>query len=421
MTGRASSPDGECPPHSPSAAPPKAGLLATLGNSFIAFVGAGILDLPYAFSKAGLGLASAMLGVVAVVSLHCMFLVADCKRHLERKGVKVERYGDLGTHAFGEVGARVVDFCLVVTQVGFCVAYLIFIARNLLVVVPDSPGYRMVVLLLLPGQLVLSTIRHLKFLSWFSLLADFTNLFGLSSIFWYASERIGLPDPHGDDEPRLVADWSRAVFFFGIAIYCYEGIGMVLPIQASMQDPEQFKLIWSLNMLLVTVLFWSFGFVGYLAYGSTVHDTITLDLPAFDYLTAFVRVALCVGLFFTYPVMMFPVYELAEIKFLPQDAASLPPDELERKKTVLRFAIVTFTALVAIAVPSFSVFISLVGSSCCALLAFILPAIFSLKIQGIRPHTLVRESVVIVMGLLGAVIGTYEALQNVMTLITGGA
>eukprot|EP01062_Namystynia_karyoxenos_P066948 TRINITY_DN60864_c0_g1_i1.p1 TRINITY_DN60864_c0_g1~~TRINITY_DN60864_c0_g1_i1.p1 ORF type:complete len:471 (+),score=137.86 TRINITY_DN60864_c0_g1_i1:107-1519(+) len=404
--------------HSSSPPPPaadianKAGLLATLGNSFIAFVGAGILDLPFAFSKAGLWLSTFLLAGVALICLHCMYLIVDCKECLERRGVTVKQYGDIGYHAYGVYGQRIVDFSLVVTQVGFCIAYIIFISSNLMAVMPDAPGYRAFVWLVVPGQLLLSTLRHLKFLGWFSILADCTNLFGLSSIFLYDFGEMASVE-RADPEPRLSADWGRAVFFFGIAIYCYEGIGMVVPIQSSMRNPDQFKLVWGFNMFLVTFLFWSFGFVGYLAFGGTVHESITLDLPSTDYLTAFVRIALCVGLYFTFPVMMFPVYQIAETKFFPAAWNELPPSQLMLRQNLFRASVVVFAAFVASAVPSFSLFISLIGSSCCALLAFILPAMFSLQIQGVSPMVLLREAAVIAIGVIGAVVGTAESLGKI--------
>ena len=47
-------------------------------------------------------------------------------------------------------------------------------------------------------------------------------------------------------------------------------------------------------------------------------------------------------------------------------------------KLVLRSAMVLGTGFVAVSCPSFGTFISLVGSSICALLALILPALFHL-------------------------------------------
>lgn len=46
----------------------------------------------------------------------------------------------------------------------------------------------------------------------------------------------------------------------------------------------------------------------------------------------------------------------------------------------MRLALVALTGVVAIAVPNFAVLMSLIGATCCTLLAFILPASFHLSI-----------------------------------------
>lgn len=50
---------------------------------------------------------------------------------------------------------------------------------------------------------------------------------------------------------------------------------------------------------------------GYAAFGEHTRDIITLNLPE-DWSTVAVKISLCVGLLFTFPVMMVPVYEILE-------------------------------------------------------------------------------------------------------------
>ena len=61
-----------------------------------------------------------------------------------------------------------------------------------------------------------------------------------------------------------------------------------------------------------------------------------------------------------------------------------PPRTLKDKtgvpQNVVRLVLVTMTGLVVSAVPNFAVLMSLIGATCCTLLAFILPAAFHLSI-----------------------------------------
>lgn len=62
---------------------------------------------------------------------------------------------------------------------------------------------------------------------------------------------------------------------------------------------------------IITLVFLIFGVGGYAAFGEGTEDLITRNLPD-DWTTAAVKLALCTALFFTFPVMMVPVYEVLE-------------------------------------------------------------------------------------------------------------
>jgi len=61
--------------------------------------------------------------------------------------------------------------------------------------------------------------------------------------------------------------------------------------------------------------------IGYAAFGENTKDIITLNLPH-DWSTVAVKLALCLGLLFTFPVMMVPVFEILE-RSLQQTVGSL--------------------------------------------------------------------------------------------------
>ena len=100
-------------------------------NIFISFVGAGLLGLPYAFSRSGWLLGTACLGVVSAGNVYAMLLLVRCRKQLESEGrTGIQGYGDLGREVLGARGEALVNVCLVLSQVGFATAYLIFIAAN---------------------------------------------------------------------------------------------------------------------------------------------------------------------------------------------------------------------------------------------------------------------------------------------------
>ena len=70
--------------------------------------------------------------------------------------------------------------------------------------------------------------------------------------------------------------------YFGTAIYAFEGIGVVLPLENQMKTPQEMKGwngVLNTSMVIVSCLYIAVGFFGYLKYGDTVAGSITLNLP----------------------------------------------------------------------------------------------------------------------------------------------
>lgn len=79
-----------------------------------------------------------------------------------------------------------------------------------------------------------------------------------------------------------VAGWATLPLYFGTAIYAFEGIGVVLPLENNMHSPQDFGGLFGVlntGMVIVACLYTSVGFFGYLKYGDLVKGSITLNLP----------------------------------------------------------------------------------------------------------------------------------------------
>ena len=88
-----------------------------------------------------------------------------------------------------------------------------------------------------------------------------------------------------------------------------------------------------------------------------------------------VQMGLRINLFFTFPLMMNPVYEVVERRFCDGSYCIW-----------LRWAVVLAVSLVALMAPNFADFLSLVGSSVCCVLGFALSALFHLIVFKNTPH-----------------------------------
>mmetsp|Transcript_15290 Transcript_15290/g.33115 ORF Transcript_15290/g.33115 Transcript_15290/m.33115 type:complete len:550 (-) Transcript_15290:601-2250(-) len=389
----------------------------TFVNALICFIGSGVLGLPFAVKKVGVAGAVMVMCFVAGTSLHCMFLVADLKVFLteERKKL-IKTYGDIGYYAMGRLGSVLVDSFIVLTQTGFCIAYLIFISQTLHDLA-NQIGRGQLVMACVPLLVCASWLRHMKYFAPFSVVAEIANFAALISVYVFDFRILGGYSgavPPVAEVHTVIP--SGIAFFFGVAVYCFEGIGMVLPIRNSMQKPEDFKKIWGAAMGIVTVLYLSFGLVGYLAFRDTTDEIITRNLPP-NGVSVLVKVSLCVGLYFTYPIMLFPVFELME-EFMQ---CSTDTNFVEIKRNVFRSLFVAFTAFISWVIPNFGIFISLIGATASAALAFVLPSVFYLILRraDMSWFQITREVVCISVGVVGGVLGTMNAIWDVMEVMRG--
>ncbi|BBN18878.1 solute carrier family 36 (proton-coupled amino acid transporter) [Marchantia polymorpha subsp. ruderalis] len=391
----------------------RASTFKTYFNIIISIVGAGVLGLPYTFRTSGWAVSAACVTGSAILSYYCMMHLVKCREQLQKQGHRfVHTYGDLGDAAFGNWGRQFVDVMVLISQSGCCVAYMIFVGRNVAsAFTGDVAQYGLVIALLFPLEVLLAWVRSLAGLAPFSIFADVCNVLAMAIVV-----KDDVRDVAGLDHIKALTSWSAMPFAMGVAIYCYEGFGMTLTLHSSMKKPEQFGRTLGIAFILITSLYLSFGFIGYLAYGDETQDIITLNLPN-DWTTIAVKLGLSVGLFFTFPVMLYPVHEIFERKLLRsswfQKHAGSPVLETVGCNAV-RGLIVLGIACVAVMVPGFGVFISLVGSTVCAMLAFVVPALLHMQVFWDSSGPLVRagDFALIICGVLFSIYGTYtSALQ----------
>jgi proton-coupled amino acid transporter len=147
-----------------------------------------------------------------------------------------------------------------------------------------------------------------------------------------------------------------------------------------------------------------FGSAGYWAFGDDTLAPITLNMTS-HWSATFVKCALCLGLYLTYPIMMFPIWTICE--------NSHPIFQRSPKyRILLRATIVVISASVAYGVPNFGKFLSLVGSSICTLLGFVFPMYFHLYVLGkeLSLWQKILDVSLMVGGFIFGIMGTWQSL-----------
>ena len=113
---------------------------------------------------------------------------------------------------------------------------------------------------------------------------------------------------------KAFAGFSMVPYDVGVTIYTFEGVGMVLPLELVADQKHKFGQIMGLTMFIIALTSSAFGILGYYAFGSETRDIITSNMGKI-WVTFIIQLALCLNLFFAFPLMMNPVHEVVDSRF----------------------------------------------------------------------------------------------------------
>ncbi|KAI9281965.1 transmembrane amino acid transporter protein-domain-containing protein [Sporodiniella umbellata] len=366
----------------PKKAAPKVNVTKTVFLLFKAFIGSGILFLPKAFSNGGLIFSIISMWAMGGVSLYCFLLLLECKNHYTGS------YGDIGGSLFGPWMRRTVLFSIAISQMGFMCGGTVFIVQNVIEAVQSLSGNtinldpRALFLLLIVLIMPLVLIRNIAKLSPTALLSDALIVFGLLVLLAYDFFKILAPlksAPHSGPNMEWTFNSVSYSVFIGTAVYSFEGIGLVIPIRDSMEQPEKFPMVLSSVMFCVAFTLCAVGSLGYIAFGDQVHTIALLNLPHGN-LPSFIQLGYGVAVLLSNVLTLFPTIRIIE-HALFGDLTGKHSLFIKWQKNTLRFAIVIIGTLIAwLGANDLDKFISIIGSVCCCPLSLIFPPLFHLRL-----------------------------------------
>uniref|UniRef100_A0A8C6UW91 Solute carrier family 36 member 1 n=1 Tax=Neogobius melanostomus TaxID=47308 RepID=A0A8C6UW91_9GOBI len=386
-------------------------------------IGTGLLGLPLAVKNAGLVLGPISLLVMGVIAVHCMRLLVKCSHHLSEKlSCPSLSYGDAvqyglenvsGLRRHSQWGKRVVEVFLIITQLGFCCVYFVFLSENVKqasqnftnqtnVLVP-SFDKRLYMLCFMPFIILLVFTPDLKYLAPLSLIANLVMSASLVLIYYYSLTHIKSPI----DLP-YVGYAKDYPLFFGPPFF----LSKVLPLENKMQHPRRFTLVLYMGMAIVTFLYISLGTIGYLCFGENIGGSITLNLPnCWTY--QLVKLLYCFGIFITFALQF---YVPAEILIPP--VVARVAERWERPVALLmKTGLVIVTCTLAVLIPELDLVISLVGSVSSSFLALIFPPLLQIAVfhnEGLPPAVILKNLLISLVGFVGFLAGTYIAIEQII-------
>jgi proton-coupled amino acid transporter len=333
------------------------------------FVGTGVLFLPRAFLNGGMWFSSIVLVAVSVLSYYCFILLVNTSSKVEGS------FGDIGGALYGKYMRRIILASIVLSQIGFSSAYIVFVSANLqafILAVSKCKTFidiKLMILMQLIIFLPLSLIRVISKLGFTALVADVFILLGLLYLYFYDIHTIVSQGGFSDIKAFNPISWTLLI---GTAIFTYEGVGLIIPIQESMRRPQKFPSILALVMVVITAIFLSMGVLGYAAFGSRTETVVILNLPQDDKFVNGIQFLYSLAILLSTPLQLFPAIRIMENELFTRSGKYNPG--IKWKKNGFRFLLVMFCAFVAWGgAADLDKFVALVGSFACVPLVYVYP------------------------------------------------
>jgi len=335
------------------------------------FVGTGVLFLPKAYLNGGMLFSNIVLLAVASLSYYCFILLVNTRLKVEGS------FGDMGGILYGKWMRALILSSVALSQIGFVSAYIVFTSENLQAFVLAISKCRSwidikyMVLMQLIIFLPLSLIRDISKLGGTALVADAFIFAGLVYLSYYDVSTLatnGISDI-ANFNPR---DWT---LFIGTAIFTFEGVGLIIPIQESMKQPSKFPSVLAGVMIGITAIFVGMGAMSYAAFGSATKTVILLNLPQDDKFVNAVQFLYSLAILLSTPLQLFPAIRIMENEIFTRSGKHNP--YIKWKKNVFRFLLVMACALIAWGgAGDLDKFVAIVGSFACVPLVYVYPVSF---------------------------------------------
>ena len=333
------------------------------------FVGTGVLFLPRAYLNGGMLFSNLVLLGVASLSYYCFILLVNTRLIVEGS------FGDIGGILYGRFMRFLILTSIVLSQIGFVSAYIVFTSENLqafILAVSQCRTWidiKFMILMQLIIFLPLSLIRDISKLGVTALIADFFILLGLLYLYYY--DVFTIVSNHGiaDIIQFNSKDWT---LFIGTAIFTFEGVGLIIPIQSSMKKPSEFPPVLAIVMVVITAVFISMGAISYAAFGSSTKTVVLLNLPQDDKFVNAVQFLYSLAILLSTPLQLFPAIRILETEIFSRSGKYNA--YIKWEKNVFRFCLVMLCAAVAWGgAGDLDKFVALVGSFACVPLVYVYP------------------------------------------------
>lgn len=336
-----------------------------------------VLLIPKAFSNGGWGVASIFLVSAGAIScVACLKLVdVGLKLNLYSYPLAVEK-------ALGKNARLFIDVAISLTQFAFAISHVAFLLQaskgSIDALSGADSSVAIYAAIILVSYTLLSWIRNLGALSFTFLIGTVLIMVTCTFVMIKATGILLGDAPLPDDVPFVVP--SGVMNTLGFMIYSYEGIGIVMPVLATSENPHDFKrmIVYAYATLITAYIVFAMVCIG--AWGSSLQPYVTENLNSESTLVIVMKFAYSLNLVCSYPLFIYPTNITIENWLCT--CLKRNPRGLYWAQNFSRFCVTAAAIFMAVVLASkIDKFLGLVGSVLCAPLAITFPALLHMKVS----------------------------------------
>ncbi|PON83235.1 Amino acid transporter, transmembrane domain containing protein [Trema orientale] len=419
------------PAHAPPAVNPGS-ISGAVFNIATTIIGAGIMSIPATLKVLGVIPAFALIviiGYLADVSVEFLMRFTQSGEAVTYAGVMNE--------SFGRVGSVATQVCVMVTNLGCLIIYLIIIGDVLsgsqtggtvhLGVLREWFGIHwwnsrefslliIVVFVMLP-LVLLRRVESLKFSSAISVLlavvfVAICSVMAIIALFQGKTKN-----------PRLVPELDTQTSFFDlftavpVIVAAFTFHFNVHPIGLELGKPSDMIFAVRISLVLCAAIYFAIGLFGYLLFGDSIMADLLVnfdrssDTATGAVLNDAVRLSYALHLMLVFPLLNYPLRANID-EFLFPGKPLLASDT--KRFLAITLVLLVFSYLAAIAFPDIWYLFQFVGSTSAACLAFIFPGAIALRdVNGIsRRRDKIMATIMMVLAVVTSIMAISTNIYN---------
>eukprot|EP00736_Rhodelphis_marinus_P001751 Rmarinus@m.3889 len=386
------------------------GATFTLANTAL---GAGTVALPWCIKQCGI-----ILGAALLLGFACLNYFAISLLLLASVRFGAQGYEQLAEIAFGPAGLRVAQASKLLLATSAAIGYFCAIADLVPPMVHAFVGHSpprtiLVIILSFCPFLPMAMLPHISSLKYSSMLAVCSVLFMCAVV---STRGMAHAASHSFEHVALFR-FERCVFsavpIFFFAFGCHLSVFPVfLELPREKRTPKNMSAVTTGTMALISTLYVIVGFGGYFEWGERTEGNILLSpYPAHDIIIAICRLAMCVTLLCTLPLVTFACRQTLHSLLFPAHAMTAT------YRVVETISIVAVISCVTIVAPDITTVFGLAGATCGVMVFYVLPCILYIQLmpyipgwkwEARRTFAWITMLLAIALGILGII----EIIQN---------